>query len=123
MPFLIAALAVLYYTPYVLFRVNNGDLISLKSNIKKKKLDAGKIVNSYFNLRVNPQKRSYLRVMFNILIKLGYLLANLVALLWLDSLLDKEYMSYGIKWVNWSRLNNSLQFDYLGMRDFPKPGE
>lgn len=81
MPFLIAALAVLYYTPYILFRVNNGDLISLKSNIKKKKLDAGKIVNSYFNLRVNPQKRSYLRVMFNILIKLGYLLANLVALL------------------------------------------
>ena len=123
MPFLIAALSVLYYAPYIMFRINNKDLISLKNMIKRNQLDARNIVNSYFNLRVNPQRRSYLRVMFNILIKLGYLLANLLALFWLDSLLDKEYVSYGIKWVNWTRLNNSIQSDYVGMRDFPKPGE
>ena len=123
MPFLIAALAVLYYAPYVVFRINNQDLVSLKDNIKKEKPDAGKIVNSYFNNRVNPQKRSYLRIALNILIKIWYFLANIIALFWLDSLLNNEYVSYGTKWVNWSKLNNSIQFDYLGMRDFPKPGK
>ena len=123
MPFLIAALAVLYYAPYVVFRINNQDLVSLKDSIKKDKPDAGKIVNSYFNNRVNPQERSYLRIALNILIKIWYFLANIIALFWLDSLLNNEYVSYGTKWVNWSKLNNSIQFDYLGMRDFPKPGK
>ena len=123
MPFLIAALAVLYYAPYVVFKINNQDLVSLKDSIKKENPDAGKIVNSYFNNRVNPQKRSYLRIALNILIKIWYFLANIIALFWLDSLLNNDYVSYGTKWVNWSKLNNSIQFDYLGMRDFPKPGK
>ena len=123
MPFLIAALAVLYYAPYVVFKINNQDLVSLKDSIKKENPDAGKIVNSYFNNRVNPQKRSYLRIALNILIKIWYFLSNIIALFWLDSLLNNDYMSYGTKWVNWSKLNNSIQFDYLGMRDFPKPGK
>ena len=123
MPFLIAALAVLYYAPYVVFRINNQDLVSLKDSIKKDKPDTGKIVNSYFNNRVNPQETSYLRITINILIKIWYFLANIIALLSLDSLLNNEYVSYGTKWVNWSKLNNSIQFDYLGMRDFPKPGK
>ena len=123
MPFLIAALAVLYHAPYIMLRALNEDLISLEDSIKKKKVDAGKIVDNYFNHQVNPQRRSCLRIIFNILIKIGYLLANLLTLFWLDDLLDKEYVSYGVKWVKWSRLNNSIQFDYLGKRDFPKPGE
>ena len=123
MPFLIAALAVLYYAPYVVFRINNQDLVSLKDSIKKDKPDTGKIVNSYFNNRVNPQETSYLRITINILIEIWYFLANIIALLSLDSLLNNEYVSYGTKWVNWSKLNNSIQFDYLGMRDFPKPGK
>ena len=123
MPFLIAALAVLYYAPYVVFKINNQDLVSLKDSIKKENPDAGKIVNSYFNNRVNPQKRSYLRIALNILIKIWYFLSNIIALFWLDSLLNSDYVSYGTKWVNWSKLNNSIQFDYLGMRDFPKPGK
>ena len=123
MPFLIAALAVLYYMPYIMFRAVNGDLLSLKNDIKRNNINAGPIVNNYFNHQVNSQQRSYLRIICNILIKLGYLLANLLTLYLLDSLLDKEYVSYGIKWVNWSRLDNSIQFDYHGVRDFPKPGE
>ena len=25
-------------------------------------------------------------------------------------------------WINWSRLDNSIAFDYMGERHFPKPG-
>lgn len=123
MPFLIAALAVLYWAQDILFRAHNRDLISLKDNIKKKEIDAGKIVNGYFNHRVDQQKGSYLCIIFNILVRLGYLPADLLAEFWLDSFLDKEYMSYGIKWVNWSKLINSIKLDYLGLRHFPKSGE
>lgn len=117
MPFLIAALAVLYWAQDILFRAHNRELTSLKDNIKKK------IVNGYFNHRVDQQKGSYLCIIFNILVRLGYLPADLLAGFWLDSFLDKEYMSYGIKWVNWSKLINSIKLDYLGLRHFPKSGE
>ena len=50
-------------------RAHNRDLISLKGNIKKKKIHAGKIVKSQLNHQVNQQKRSYLRIIFNIFIK------------------------------------------------------
>ena len=46
MPFLIAALAVLYHAPYIMLRALNEDLISLEDSIKKKKVDAGKIVDN-----------------------------------------------------------------------------
>ena len=123
MPFLIAALSILFYAPYIAFRTANNDLISLKNTIKSDDPEAEKIAKSYFNHRVNPQRTMYLRIAFNVLIKILYLVANLVAFLGLDNLLNNEYISYGKKWVDWSKLNNSMAFDYLGMRDFPKPGE
>lgn len=33
MPFYIASLAVLYYIPYILFRIVNSDLIALKKDV------------------------------------------------------------------------------------------
>ena len=123
MPFLVAALSILFYAPYIAFRTANNDLISLKNTIKSDEPEAEKIAKSYFNHRVNPQRTMYLRLVSNILIKILYLVANLVAFLGLDNLLNNEYISYGKKWVDWSKLNNSMAFDYLGMRDFPKPGE
>lgn len=63
-----------------------------------------------------------LRVIFNILIKILYLVANLVALLGMDSLLNGQYVGFGSKWVAWTRLNNTMSYDYMGMRDHPKPG-
>lgn len=122
MPFLIASLAILYYLPYVAFRTANNDLISLKNTIKGDEPDAEKIAKHYFNHRLNPPRTMMLRVIFNILIKLLYLIANLVALLGMDSLLNNEFVSYGTKWVQWSKLDNTVQYDYMGLRDHPKPG-
>ena len=122
MPFLVAALSILFYAPYIAFRTANNDLISLKNTIKSDEPEAEKIAKSYFNHRVNPQRTMYLRIVFNILIKILFLVANLVAFLGLDNLLNDGYISYGNKWVGWSKLNNSMAFDYLGMKDFLKPG-
>lgn len=39
--------------------------------------------------------------------------------------IDRKYFTHfylGPKWVRWSKLDNHLAHDYMGMRDFPKPG-
>ncbi|XP_057310138.1 innexin inx2-like [Hydractinia symbiolongicarpus] len=123
MPFFVASLSILFYLPYIAFRTANSDLISLKNNLKsEEKSEAGKIAKHYFNHRTNPPRTMILRVIFNILIKILYLVANLVALLGLDSLLNGQYVGFGSKWVAWNRLNNTMAYDYMGMRDHPKPG-
>lgn len=121
MPFLIAPLSVLFYAPYVAFIFTNNDIISLKYDVQDGMMDATRIVSAYFNHQVNSRLR--IRVICNIGIKILYLLANLITFLVLNSLLNHEYISYGSKWVSWTRLDNSKAFDYLGMRDLPKPGK
>ena len=123
MPFLIASLAILFYVPYIAFRTANNDLISLKNTVKGDDPDPEQIAKHYFERRTNPQRNNMLRVVFNILIKILYIVANLVSLLGIDNILNGEYMSYGSKWVSWSQLDNSIAYDYMGMRDHPKPGK
>ena len=123
MPFLVAALAILFYIPYIAFRSANSDLISLKNTLKGDDPDAEKIAKHYFDGKTNPQRNNLMRVIFNVLIKILYIVANLVALLGLDNILNGEYLGYGSKWVSWSQLHNSIAYDYMGMRDHPKPGK
>jgi len=58
----------------------------------------------------------------NILVKILYLVANIVTMTTLNGLLNGEFMGYGSAWISWTRLHNTLQYDYMGMRDHPKPG-
>jgi len=121
-PFLVASFAILFYLPYIFFRTANADLISLKNNIKEGEADAENIAKHYFSKTTNPQRNNMLRIVFNILIKILYLVANLVCFLGLDRLLNGEFIGYGNKWIQWSSLDNAVQYDYMGMRDHPKPG-
>jgi len=122
-PFLIAALAIIFYLPYLLFRAVNNDLISLKDNVKGDGDDkAEKITKYYFSQKTNPNRNNAGRVLGNILVKILYLVANVVTLTGLDRLLNYEYVGYGNAWLKWTRLSNTVQYDYMGMRDHPKPG-
>lgn len=72
--------------------------------------------------RTNPNRNNAGRILGNVLVKVLYLIANVVTLTGLDRLLNKEYINYGNAWLQWTRLHNTIQYDYLGMRDHPKPG-
>lgn len=122
MPFLIAALAILYYAPYVAFLSTNQDMISLRKDMKNGDADAMKLAKHYFNHREKSSKTLALRVLMNILIKLLYFAANLITLLGLNSILNDEFIGYGTSWSRWSTLDNHLAYDYMGIRGFPKPG-
>jgi len=122
MPFLVAAMAILYYAPYVAFLSTNQDMICLRKDMKSENVDAVKITKQYFSFKERSSRTLILRVLMNILIKLLYFAANLVTLLGLNNVLNKEFISYGTSWTKWSTLDNHIAFDYMGLRGFPKPG-
>ena len=69
MPFLIAALAIIYYVPYIAFVSTNQDLISLRREMKRDEVDPDQIARHYFNHRTNPPKTMAMRLLINILVK------------------------------------------------------
>jgi len=121
-PFYLAALAIVYYLPYVLHMYGNSDIISLKKSVKKGEATPETIVRTYFDRKTNPVRYHWFRVLFNYLIKVLYMVVNLVAFYGTNALLYGKFTSYGNKWIEWNRLENHIQYDYMGMRDHPRPG-
>lgn len=123
MPFLTASFAMLFYLPYIVFKVTNTDLISLKGTLKDAKTTADDVMTSYFNRSINSRKRMRYRVLMNLLVRCLYLLANLVAFFGTNTLLNGEYTNYGKNMMSWGALNNFEAHDHsLKVRAQAKPG-
>ena len=121
LPFYVAGLSVLYYLPYIIYCNINVDLRSLRDSIKEG-ITADKIAESYFDRKPTTLRMHRFRVLLNILSKLLYLGAGVFAFVSTDWILYGNYTTYGIHWMNWSKLNNTIGYDYMGSRDHPKPG-
>lgn len=122
-PFYIAVIGFLFYMPYILFRFINNDLISLKTTIKGIDPDIDSIVKNYFNYQINPKFRQQLRLAANIIVKICYLLVNVIAFTATDSLLNGDFRKYGSQWIDWSKKTNEMAYDYTSSRNMIKPGE
>jgi len=118
--FVIACLAALYYSPYILFKLANTDFISLKDNLANDDVDA--IAKNYFNHHINSPKKQKSRIFLNLLIKLLYIIVNVVAFVIVNGVLNGRYTKYGSEWISWGKLDNEMAYDYMGKREFPKPG-
>ena len=101
----------------------NNDLIKLREEIKKdnKKIKIDEIVKHYFEKRKSSNCLT-VRQIINICVKVSYIIVNFVAFFGTDRILDGEFYGYGGRWVSWTKHNNSMAYDYMGARDFPKPG-
>jgi len=121
-PFYLAALAILYYLPYILHMYGNSDMISLKKSVKAGEATPDTVVRSYFDRKTNPLRYHWFRIVFNYLIKICYVVVNLVAFYGTNNLLYGKFSDYGNKWVQWNKQENHIQYDYMGMRDSPRPG-
>ena len=62
-----------------------------------------------------------IRVALNFLIKVLYVGVNLLAFMFTDNLLSGNFKDYGVKWIQWARLNHSSAFNFFE-GDIPKPG-
>lgn len=122
LPFYLAALAIIYYLPYICHMYGNSDMISLKKSTKSGEATPEKVVQTYFNRATNPVKFHRFRIIFGYIIKILYIVVNLIALYGTDSLLYGKFIGYGPAWVKWSRSANHVQHDYMGTRNYPKPG-
>lgn len=115
----------MYYIPYIFFTKVNKDIFTLKRDIKTENVTATKILKTYFTVPCKNRLKSgcLFRQTINIIIKLLYLAANVIALAATDRLLEGEFFKYGIQWIKWTDKPNTIKFDYKGLRDFPKPGK
>ncbi|XP_066935891.1 innexin inx2-like [Clytia hemisphaerica] len=123
MPFYIGALAIFYYLPYVLFRIINVDLISLKSVLESVTGDADHIVRNYFNYKINSIGKLRMRIFLNVIVKCAYVIANLFGFFFTDYLLNGNYRNYGFDYMDWAR--DSTDENHIGLRyrrRIEKPG-
>jgi len=122
-PFFLAILAFLYYLPYLCFRYVNNDLFSLKDSIKSQSPNLDDISKNYFDRAINPLSRQNFKIVANIVIKIGYLLVNVLVFVFTDGVLNGDFKNYGTSWINWSSLENEDAYNYVDIRKFVKAGE
>ena len=63
------------------------------------------------------------RIVTHVTSKILYIMANLVSFLVINATLNGGFYSYGLAWVNWSKLENQFMYDYIRDNALPRPGE
>lgn len=123
-PFYIATMGFLYYLPYLLFRMVNSDMITLKCSLKSGgELDVEGVVKNYFNHVINPVGKMRMRLIANIFVKVFYVIVNIIAFTGTDKLINGDFKSYGSKWISWGKQDNDVEFDYTATRHSWRPAE
>jgi len=111
-PLAVAALGFLYYLPYVLFSVVNTDLKGMKELLSAN--DIQKIVRRYFDPKNNPPAKLRTRVILIVLVKLLYVVANILTFLIIDSSFNGWFAAYGSEYATWAGLSNEVAHQYFG---------
>jgi hypothetical protein len=121
MPFLLGAIALIYFLPYLYHKNINYDIVCLKRDLEKDKPSSQAIYIRYFKNRNKNTQNKY-RQPLNLLVKVFYIVVNVGTFLVLDNILNGLFVSFGSKWFKWVSLENTEQYDYMGGSDHPKPG-
>jgi len=120
--FIMAVFAGMYYAPYTLFRYCNQDLKSLEAAMEND-TSADIIIDTYFSEHGASKLKTKLRILGRLLVKILYIVVCVVAFAVVDNVLLGEFKSFGSDWVGWTKLHNSLAYDYMGVREYPKAGD
>ncbi|XP_066918048.1 uncharacterized protein [Clytia hemisphaerica] len=77
LPFFVCSMAILYFFPYLVFKAGNSDMISLVEIVASGSMkDMDKVVNNYFNYKINSKVKMRLIVWFNFFVKVLFLCQN-----------------------------------------------
>lgn len=115
-------MALLYYVPYMFFYRVNYDLRCLKRDIEKKEPEYDDICATYFSKDSDTFLQS-LRIALNIMIKIAHLVVHIVVLELLDYTTNGNFRGFFKKWMDWTSLSNEDAYNYVGVREYIKPGE
>ena len=72
------------------------------------------IMKNYFNHKINTPRKMRVRVGLTLLVKLLYIVVNILAFIFTDHVLHGGFMSYGMEWSKWSKLGNEMAHEYMG---------
>lgn len=120
-PFFMASLAILYYAPYICYKLANHDLISLQKAALNK--DDEGITRYFFDHKMNTPRHMMMRTLTNIFVRIFYIIAYIASFFLIDKALYGHFQSYGKRWISWISLTNEQMYDYTANRDLTKPGE
>ena len=85
------------------------------------------IIYNHFRYSMNGGvKMLRLRVLGHLTVKIVYFLVNCSGFWFTDRILNYGYTDYGMRWIKWSRLNNTMAYRFnhpANHRLTPKPGE
>ena len=113
-PLGVAALGFIYYLPYLLYCLVNADLLNIKDSIKKKKcdeVDYEEIVKKHFTSKNKPHGSA--RTLLNVLVKVLYVVVNVVGMVTIDSAINGEFTAYGREWSTWLGERDKSLFWYF----------
>ena len=119
MPFFVASLTVLFFSPYIIFKVGNADLQSLSKELEKENVNAENITKSYF---IGNDKSSKWKIVINICVKLAYIAINVFAFHMTNFMLYYKFTWYGWEWAAWAGTSRYTKYDFEE-RTTPKPGD
>ena len=122
MPFFVAALSVFFYAPYLAFGFTNSDLVQLKEYCDTDEVTSDKLLKKFFDLKKNKARKMRYRVVTLLLVKIMYLLVNVLVMMACNEVLAKNFLHYGSDYLSWSELDNAEAHDHnLRVREQPKP--
>lgn len=112
-PMGVVLLTFLYYMPYLVFKFVNRDFEILKALVKGKKqdeIDYDTVIDQFF--KGKGSSRSLWRILANILVKILYVVVNVIGFLVIDSAMNGEFIGYGSSWVHWLGLPSNEMHEY-----------
>lgn len=122
MPFYTASLAFVFYIPYIIYKLTNFDMSNLRDAMKREGQTPHDLYHGFFVSQINSRTHMRQRFIVNFLVKVLYLMANIVAFLTTDILLHRNFVSYGIDYAFWVNEGNHTKHDPdMGVRKVLKP--
>lgn len=109
--FFVATIGLLFYLPYLVFRINNEDTMNLAEVLETDKYCVESIVEQYFEVYGAAKIILRIRVIINPLVKFLYIFVNLLSIHLIDSSMNYNFLSYGTEWFKWVKLENYLAYD------------
>ncbi|XP_066918022.1 innexin inx3-like [Clytia hemisphaerica] len=123
LPFFVCSMAILYFFPYLIFRAGNSDIISLVDLVLTGNMkDVDKLVNNYFNYKINSKLKMRIIIWFNLVLKFLYIGINFAGFFLTDFTMDSLFIDYGAAWWEWNKVPNSIAHDIV-KTGIPKPGD
>ena len=91
----------------------NTDLQEINDLIKGKNADNvnyDRIITRFFVRKNNSTSHLHARVLLNFVVKIFYIISNVIGMIFVDSSINHDFMRYGPSWNAWTGMFSAILF-------------